>query len=457
MSKPKVLYICHNHPSVRPGGAEAYALELYHGIREQGEFEPVLLAKGGPPYSLRRQPHSGTLLGLVNGDPNQYFLYTDGYQFEWLYGTMSGKEFYTKHFHEFLLALRPAIVHFQHTLFLGYDMIRQVKNTLSDVPILYTLHEYLPICHRQGQMVRTVNNGELCDRESPQRCHECFPDVSPQAFFMRKRFIQSHFSLVDLFLAPSHFLRERYVAWGIPEHKVLFEEYGRRPVTSPRSGNEELPRNRFGYFGQITPFKGAHLLLSAMKLLLGDGSSSGSGRRREPRMLAPMNGSSELTRPHLWVHGANLELQPGTFQNEFRALLEETRQNVTLVGQYNHADLPRLMANIDWVIVPSMWWENSPLVIQEAFACGKPVICSDIGGMAEKVTDRVNGLHFRVGDVAHLAQVIREAASTPGLWETLRQRIPPLYQMNEHVTALASHYRELLQRKTSGEYSLCKR
>src|SRR6266446_3972295 len=202
MSKPRVLYVCHNHPAVRPGGAEAYALELYHGIREHGEFEPVFLAKGGPPLSLDGQRHSGTFFGLVNGDPNQYFLYTDGYHFDLLYGTITGKEFYIKHFHEFLLAFRPDVVHFQHTLFLGYDMIREVRNTLPDVPIIYTLHEYLPICHRQGQMVRTVNNEEICDRESPQRCHECFPDVSPQTFFMRKRFIQSHLSLVDLFLAP---------------------------------------------------------------------------------------------------------------------------------------------------------------------------------------------------------------------------------------------------------------
>jgi len=56
------------------------------------------------------------------------------------------------------------------------------------------------------------------------------------------------------------------------------------------------------------------------------------------------------------------------------------------------------MAAVDWVVVPSIWWENSPLVIQEAFAHGRPVICSDIGGMAEKVAHEKNGLHFRAND-----------------------------------------------------------
>ena len=57
-----------------------------------------------------------------------------------------------------------------------------------------------------------------------------------------------------------------------------------------------------------------------------------------------------------------------------------------------------MMSNVDWVVVPSRWWEGSPLVIQDAFLYGRPVICSDIGAMAEKVTHEVNGLHFTVAD-----------------------------------------------------------
>ena len=72
------------------------------------------------------------------------------------------------------------------------------------------------------------------------------------------------------------------------------------------------------------------------------------------------------------------------------------------------------MAEIDWVVVPSIWWENSPLVIQEAFLHGRPVICSDIGGMAEKVEHEVNGLHFRVGDHAALGRPCSAPPSTSG-------------------------------------------
>src|SRR5438067_2451574 len=130
----------------------------------------------------------------------------------------------------------------------------------------------------------------------------------------------------------------------------------------------------------------------------------------------------------LRIHGANLDIQDGEFKRKIAALLEETTRSVTLAGKYDSSDLPHLMRDIDWVVVPSIWWENSPLVIQEAFLHGRPVICSNVGGMAEKVDNGVNGLHFRVGGPVLLAQVIREAANTPGRWDTLRQRIPPLHR-----------------------------
>src|SRR6185503_11624350 len=103
------------------------------------------------------------------------------------------------------------------------------------------------------------------------------------------------------------------------------------------------------------------------------------------------------------------------FQQEFMDLLEESSDSVFLAGRYDNRDLPSLMEKVDWVVVPSRWWENSPLVIQEAFAHGRPVISSDIGGMAERVVHGVNGLHFRVGDPVSLAGTIGAAVREEGL------------------------------------------
>jgi len=100
-------------------------------------------------------------------------------------------------------------------------------------------------------------------------------------------------------------------------------------------------------------------------------------------------------------------------------------------------------------VVPSIWWENSPLVIQEAFLHGRPVICSDIGGMSEKVTDGVNGLHFRVGDPYSLADALRRAVGSPDLWKTLHNGIPEIYDIEDAVMNISEMYRGLLEERAS--------
>jgi glycosyltransferase involved in cell wall biosynthesis len=245
-------------------------------------------------------------------------------------------------------------------------------------------------------------------------------------------------------------LLHRYVEWGIPREKIRYEEYGRRGLSRPEEAEEERPRNRLGFFGQLNPFKGLNVLLEAMRIL---GSQKPGGAspiehgcgETGPRASGVAGGLVfGPSNVHLWIHGANLELQGQDFQKEFRLLLEATKQNVTSAGRYDRAELPRLMANIDWVVVPSTWWENSPLVIQEAFASGRPVICSDIGGMAEKVTDGVNGLHFRVADPVSLARTIHRAAGSPDLWQTLHDGIPKVHTMEDHVATLEELYVRLL-------------
>jgi len=421
----KILFISHNHPEIRPGGAEGYALDIYEGVRDAGEFDPVLLSRSGPPISIGTRYHEGRPITLVNDDPHQYFFYTDMSEWDWVFGRSPRKSALTRFFREFLLEQKPDLVHFQHTMYMGYDILRVTRNTLPDVPIVYTLHEYLPICHHNGQLVRTTD-GSLCDHDSPRRCHECFPRISQQTFFMRKRFVQSQFSAVDLFVTPSAWAREQYVRWGIPPERIVHEPHGFAPAKPlPERSAAGDRRDRFAFFGQFTQFKGADVLLEAFDLLGAD--------------LAP----------RLWIHGANLDTAPAEFQEAFGKMLDDAGDHVHLVGQYDRADLAKLMARVDWVVIPSIWWETGPLTVGEAFQHGRPVICSDMGGMSEKVTDGVNGLYFRRGDASDLADVMRRAMTTPGLWDELRQGIPPVPTMGAHVEALSAHYRRLLSRRAA--------
>ena len=440
--KHKVLFICHNHPWVMPGGAEGYALELYEALRDDSEFEPIFLARvaGHIPDSRRFRPRSP--IWRLATDTNQFVFHTASKDFDTFLMTSRNQDHAAKHFRNFLQTHKPDVIHFQHTLFLGHEFIRLARMTLPDAAIVYTLHEYLPICHRNGQMIRTRNE-ELCLAATPQRCHECFPDVSPEAFAGRKESIMSDFALVDRFIAPSRFLLDRYVEWGIPKDKLEFEEYGRKTLPIVPQIHERQTTNRFGFFGQLNPFKGVNVLLKAMSLLATKADNSISrGQSRERRHDRNRYNDSA---PHLWIHGANLEAQPGGFQAEFRSMLEANQANVTFIGRYDQASLPQLMANIDWVVVPSIWWENSPLVIQEAFAYGRPVICSNIGAMAEKVRDGVNGLHFQAGKPDSLARTIRMAATKTNLWDKLTANLPAVHSMQKHTQFLIQLYDSIMK------------
>ena len=421
--RPKVLQVCHNHAEIRPGGAEGYALNLYETIRDAGEFETIYLARTGAPNRMKYEPrpHPGTPVSNVTEDPNQYLLYTPISAFDYLFQRSEEKETMTRDYSDFLRAHQPDLVHFQHTFLMGYDFLRATKNILPDAPIVYTLHEFLGMCHRDGQMIRTMRN-ELCQEASPRRCHECFPDISPKTFFMRERFVKSHLSLVDMFIAPNSYLRDRYVEWGLPAEKVMVEPCGLPPVIPPYEEPREK-RNRFAFLGQFTPYKGTDVLLKAM-VRLGDDFDG-----------------------HLWIHGAGLENQHPDFQSLFKELLEKTEKTVTFAGPYDHdTELGRVMMGADWIVVPSIWWETGPLVVPEAFQYGRPVISSDIGGMSDKVTDGVNGLHFRTGDPEALADAMTNAVETPGLWDELSAGIPDVYDIYSHAEVVSDLYRRLLSR-----------
>ena len=105
------------------------------------------------------------------------------------------------------------------------------------------------------------------------------------------------------------------------------------------------------------------------------------------------------------------------------------------------------MRSVDWVVLPSVWWENSPVVIQEALLHRRPMICSDIGGMAEKVRDGKDGLHFRAGSSQDLADRIVEVLGDNRTWERLRGS---MRRPSDHLACASDHvklYRALLRRK----------
>ena len=397
-NKKKALIIAHNHPQFFPGGAEIFAYDLFKAIRSHTEYKPFFLAAADP---TSREVHTGTPFQmLVDAEDEALFW---GGSFDYFYQSQQILNFIYLDFKHFLQELQPDVIHFHHTIRFGVEAIQVARQTLPDAKIVFTIHEFILICNRDGQMVRK-DNEELCEFASPNRCYRCFPEYSPQQFKMREEFLKAHLELIDQFISPSHFLAQRFIDWGLPASKMTVLENGRQ-VHSPapqRKLSSGDKRNRFGFFGQINPYKGVLLILEAVEYLV-------------------KNNYSDF---QINLFG-NVASGFPEFKVDFLKFLSKYRDLVTHHGRYEQEEIPDLIQLVDWVIVPSVWWENSPLVIQEVFMHKRPIICSDIGGMAEKVEDQKTGLHFKVRNAASLAKTIKIAGNDVQLWSNLVNNIEP--------------------------------
>ncbi len=305
-------------------------------------------------------------------------------------------------------------------LLIGVEAFQLVRRVLPNASIALTLHDYYPICANDGQMV-TTGERRLCQKATADACSSCFPETPRDRFIMRELFVKQCLSQVDHFVSPSAFLKSRYIEWGLPEKRIAVIRNGitEAPAMAHRPLAADGKRNRFAYFGHLNPYKGALVAIEAARRL---------GLRIDGQFSLSLHGSSDF--------------QTDKFKAELGTVLAAVPA-VTAHGRYARDAMPGLMAEVDWVIMPSIWWENAPLVIQEAFRHRRPVICTGIGGMAEAVRDGVDGLWFRTGDPAHLAQKMEEALE-PDLWGRLIAGIEPPESMRDSAAQHFAFYQRLV-------------
>ncbi len=399
----KVLLISLFHPELVRGGAQQVCYELFEALREQADVRCFLLASADSTTPALFK--SGARITGFDGRPDEFLFLSREYDHWW---HKTGEPLLVESFIEFLETVQPDVVHFHHFLTFGIDFVSVVRRVLPDCRIIFTFHEFMAICFADGHMVRRTDRS-LCRRASQVRCHQCFPERGPEEFLVRKLWFMQHLRHVDAFTCPSRFMIEHYTDWGLPRDKLFHvtngqRRYGTPPVTAAQRGR----RNRFGFFGQIHDDKGVHIILRAVQILRAEG----------------------FTDFQVELNGANIEFASAAIRQEIEAFLAAeaelpwAERIVSHNGSYQVEQLPARMARIDWCIVPSIWWEIFGLVISEAWMFGRPVICSNVGGMAERVADEVDGLHFEMGDPRALAAAIRRACEEVGLWQRLHDALP---------------------------------
>ena len=414
----RILIISHGHPAFSIGGAEVASHNLFRALDAVDGVDAFYLARA--PAALPR--HSDTPLMSLRQGERETFLHTEGWEPFWL--SNGGVADLQGSFADYLLHVRPDVVHFHHVIGLGVEAIVQVRNVLPDAAVVITFHEYLSICLNHGQMVKTSRN-TLCRGASPAECAGCFPQYSPGQIFQREMFLKDHLLQADAFVSPSNFLIERYGDWGLPRERFTMIENGLAPqsIAPARKIVSTGRRGRFGFFGQLSEFKGLHVLLEAV-------ASIDDGVWGNDATLS--------------IFGGNLENQPPAFRERFERLIERAGRRARFFGSYRAEELPRLMEQVDWLIMPSIWWENSPVVIQEAFLHGRPPIVGDIGGMAEKVRPGIDGLHFRAGSREDLADRLTEALTDDSLWQRLRDQAPKPIDLVGFADRHLAVYRNIL-------------
>ncbi len=379
MTPPSVCIVAHAHPDFSKGGGEIAAYRQHRTLLAGGwrsTFVAAVELPGGQMPGDR-----GASVARYGEDEHLYAV--SGMEEDRLWWRQPGER---RALLDLLVGLKADVYHFHHYWRVGLDLVAALAEARPEARLVLTAHEMLAICAHHGQMVRTRFR-ELCRKETAQRCLDCYPDATLERMRLRKAMLLAGLRRFHRHVFPSHFVAERHAAWGLdPAAGTVLENY-------LGDGLWDLPRpdptgaaTDFAFFGRPTEFKGLDVLVVGFAI----------AARDEPRL-------------RLAVHGATAQEALGMFP-ELAEPLAACGDRVGFSGRYDGADVLGLMAAAGWVVLPSVWWENSPVVIQEARLAGVPTIVSGIGGMAEKVADRVDGLHFRVGSATDLARVLRIAA-----------------------------------------------
>ena len=338
-------------------------------------------------------------------------------------------------FRELVGEVAPDVVHFHHVALWGTACLPAAR--AAGARVVLTLHDYHALCDA-ATLLR--EDGALCEAGLEGGCTDCLrrhpllperwqdpgePAADPEALRLRaarERFLQhrAHFGAVDRLVAPSRFLLELFARAGFPgaaEGLVLRCGYP-GPLHSPRRRDPSRPL-RVGFVGGIYRSKGVHVLVDAFAHLAGTWAHTGTDPGAE-----------------LHVHGHDTWF-PG-YVADLRA--RAAGLPVRFHGPFAPDDVDAILAGLDVLAVPSIWYENMPITIYEAFRNGLPVVASDLGGMREALDGGAHGLLFPRGDASALAAALRRLASDPALYDHLAAARPPVPSLESVVDQLERLY-----------------
>jgi glycosyltransferase involved in cell wall biosynthesis len=447
----RILFAAHQFFPEHYAGTEVLTLGLARELRARGHEPYVFAAKRSIPVNdiqpgeIEDYEYSGIPVRRV-GRPREGL--SRSYHLDYRNEAMAQCA------REYVREVRPDVVHAMHLQGLSASVVPAFKE--SGVPVVYTATDFWTVC---PVVDLRRHDGVMCRGPDLAHCPRCIMsrhpgsrvkrvlDLTPNAALRvvgnlsrtrladrsfplrqirnleeRPGSIRQRMKLVDRIIAPTELARDLLVANGIGDSNMEVSHYGIDTsdiVKAPRNRNAPPPL-RVGFIGTLGPHKGCDLLIRAFKML-------------------PPELDATLT-----IYG-NLE-RFKSFVEELRGLIGDD-ERITLAGVFSPERIGHVLSGTDVLVVPSRWYENTPLVVYSAFAAGTPVVATDLGGLSEVVRHEGNGLLFELESVEGLARQLRRLGEEPGLLGRLRDGIGPVKTVEENVDELERLYEALLEEK----------
>jgi len=445
----KILLVAHGFPPENTAGTEVYTYNLAKALSKKHEvfvfYREADFSK--KEYTISRREEKGLKLFSINNTFRDYVSFESTYKDERL----------AREFGRILNEIKPDVVHVQHLLYLSVKMIEEAKK--HGIPVVFTANDYWLLCP-QGQLFK--GNQTVCEGAAESSgCASCvlyqlsirkniayfyakIRKFTPSWFFQavknlyllyaktfflrgkrvqesileRIRFMKELCSKIDFFIAPSEFIRQRFIAFGVPEAKIKVSSYGfdtRRITALPKTPSKLF---RFGFIGNLMLAKGVHVLIKSFREIA--------------------EGRAEL---RIYGNAFSCKSSLGNYMGRLR---DEARgkHNIHFLGGFVNADIDHIFQEIDVLVVPSIWYENAPLVIQEAFLSRTPVIASRIGGIPELLKDGENGLLFGAGDPRDLKEKMEYVMNCPEVLNKLRESVPAVKSLEENTAEMVKIYQQ---------------
>lgn len=432
----RILLAVHHFPPRYTGGAEWRALRTAKALAKRGhEVRVVCVESIYGPSGGGIKAEIDTYEGIVverlsfdlSGSPDPFL---------WSYDNPLVGSYIDRRISEF----HPSLLHVIGGYLISGSPLEIAHH--RNVPTVVTLTDYWFLCPRIT-MIRS--DGRVSGLPiDPATCARCLAEerrryrwpaaVVPglmdrywssdmgqaQKVTERQSFLLSTLSKVDVIISPSRFLRSMFIESGIEKDKVVFSRQGRTFASGViefplRRGKHE--RVRVGFLGQIAEHKGVHVLLRAVRKV------------SDPGLRVLIYGDTRAFPDYV-----------GRLKS-----IAKNDPRVRFVGHIMPQELRNAYGQLDAIVVPSVWYENSPNVILEAQAHGVPVIASNLGGMAEMVRPEVDGLLFSPGDEDDLSRQIERLLHNPDLLEGMRTNAPTVKSLEQEIDDLEQIYRTVVR------------